>query len=91
VYALIEDQSNGVPLTVAAATVLAGLLAGFGDLVESRSRPAVDLVAEGRGSLAVEAVVRTGCPIRSAESAGIRTDRCPDGMFDPGDLTVTSY
>jgi hypothetical protein len=58
VYALIEDLSIGVPLTVAAATVLVGLLARVGDLVESRNRQAVDLIAEGRGSLPVAAVAR---------------------------------
>ena len=58
VYALIDDLSIGAPLTVAAATVLAGLLARVGALVESRNRRAVDLIAEGRGSLPLEAVVR---------------------------------
>ena len=57
VYALIDDLSIGAPLTVAAATVLAGLLARVGALVQTRNRRAVDLIAEGRGSLPVEAVM----------------------------------
>ena len=58
VYALVDGLSIGMPLTIAAAVVLAGLLARVGALVESRHDRAVDLIAEGRGSLPVEAVLR---------------------------------
>ena len=58
VYALIDGLSIGVPLTMVAAAVLAGLLARVGALVESRNDRAVDLIGDGRGSLPVEAVLR---------------------------------
>ena len=58
VYGLIDGLSIGLPLAVAAATVLIVLLGRVGALIESRKHRAVDLIAEGRGSLPVEAVVR---------------------------------
>jgi hypothetical protein len=58
VFALIEDLSIGGPLTVAAATVLAALLARVGALAGTRRRRAVELIAEGRGALPLGAVVR---------------------------------
>jgi hypothetical protein len=57
-YALVHDLSIAASLTVGAATVLAALLARVGALVGSRDRRAVELIAEGRGELPVEAVVR---------------------------------
>jgi hypothetical protein len=56
-----------------------------------RGKEVVVSTSVGKCSGGVALMRGTGCPILSAESAGIRTDRFPDGMFDPGDLTVTSY
>jgi hypothetical protein len=58
VCALISDLSLGAPVTVAAATVLVTLLVRIAALGASRNRCALELVAEGRGQLPVEAVVR---------------------------------
>jgi hypothetical protein len=58
VLALIGDLSIGGPLTVAAATVLAALVARAGALAGSRRRRALELIAEGRGELPLQAVVR---------------------------------
>jgi hypothetical protein len=56
--ALIHDVSVGGPLTVAAATVLAALLVRAGALAAIRNRRAVELIAEGRGALPLQPVVR---------------------------------
>ena len=58
VYGLIDGLSIGLPLAVAAATVLIALLGRVGALNQSRKHRAVDLIADGRGSLPLEAVVR---------------------------------
>jgi hypothetical protein len=58
VVALMHDISIGVPLAAAAAAVLAALLARLGVLVTASNRRAVELIAQGRGELPVEAVVR---------------------------------
>jgi len=57
-FALIHDASVGAPLTVAVATVLAALLVRAGALAAMRRRRAVELIAEGRGALPLQVVVR---------------------------------
>jgi hypothetical protein len=58
VAALMHEISIGAPLAAAAAAVLAALLARLGVLVAASNRRAVELIAQGRGELPVEAVVR---------------------------------
>ena len=58
VYGFVDQLSIGLPLAVAAALVLVVLLGRVGALVESRHHRAVDLIAQGRGTLPVVAVVR---------------------------------
>jgi hypothetical protein len=58
VCALVRDVFLGAPLTVAAGTVFGALLVRIGTLGASRRHRAVELIAQGRGRLPVEAVVR---------------------------------
>jgi hypothetical protein len=58
VVALIHDLAIGAPLAVAAAAVLAALLARVGVLLAASNRRALELIAQGRGALPVEAVAR---------------------------------
>ena len=56
--ALVDEPSIGAPLTVAAASVLAALVGRVGVLSGSRNRHAVELIAQGRGDVPLEAVER---------------------------------
>ena len=58
VVALVDEPSVGVPLTVAAAVVLAALLGQVGLLSGTRNRRAVELIAQGRGDVPLDAVER---------------------------------
>ena len=58
IVAVILEMSVGAPLTVAASAVLAVLIARIGSLRAASYRRAVELIAQGRGRLPVEAVVR---------------------------------
>jgi hypothetical protein len=58
VVALIYDMPLGVPLAVAAAAILTALIARIGALRAASNREALELIAQGREELPVEAVVR---------------------------------
>lgn len=58
VFALIDDLSIGTPLAVAAAAVLAALVVQVAALAGARNQRALDLIAQGRGEVAVRAVER---------------------------------
>ena len=58
VVALVDELSIGVCLTVAAAIVLAAQLGQVGVLSGTRNRRAVELIAQGRGDVPIEAVER---------------------------------
>ena len=58
VVALVDELSIGAPLTVAAASVLAALIGQVGLLSGTRNRRAVELIAQGRGDVPIEAVAR---------------------------------
>jgi hypothetical protein len=58
IVALIGGMSIGAPLAVAAIAVLAVQLARIGALLAASNQRALELIAQGRGDLPVEAVVR---------------------------------
>jgi len=58
VVALVDGLSIGAPLTVAAALVLTAQLVQVGVLSDARNRRAVELIAQGRGEVPIEAVER---------------------------------
>jgi hypothetical protein len=58
IVALIHDMPIGAPLAVASVTVLTPLLARLGVLRAASNRRALELIAQGRGDLPLEAVVR---------------------------------
>jgi hypothetical protein len=58
IVAVIVDMSVGAPVVVAAAVVLAALIARIGSLRAASYRRALELIAQGRGELPIEAVAR---------------------------------
>jgi hypothetical protein len=56
--AIVEGLTAGLPLTVAAASVLAVLLIGVGTAASARDRRALELIGDGRGDLPHPAVTR---------------------------------